>query len=105
MSALKIVFGLILIVVARVATAAYPENPIKIIVPYSAGSADSAARIVAQEITKQTGKVVIVENKTGAGGRIGLDAAAKSPPDGYTFVITDASYALLPSLFPSLPFQ
>jgi tripartite-type tricarboxylate transporter receptor subunit TctC len=105
MNAMRIGFALIALLVSQFAAAAYPENPIKIIVPYSAGSADAAARIVAQEITKETGKTVIVENKTGAGGRIGLEMAAKSPADGYTFVITDASFTLLPSLFQNLPFQ
>lgn len=88
------------------AAAQYPDKPIRIVVPFaSAGVADLLARVVAQKITEQTGKVVVVENKTGAGGRIGYEAGAKSAPDGYTFVATDVTYTMMPALYPSLPWN
>lgn len=85
------------------ALAQYPEHPVKILVPFAPGGvADLLARVVAQKITEQTGKAVIVDNKTGAGGRIGYEAGAKAAPDGYTFTATDVTYTMLPSLYKSL---
>jgi tripartite-type tricarboxylate transporter receptor subunit TctC len=78
----------------------------RIIVPFAAGGAsDSYTRIVAQKITEQTGKSFVVENRTGAGGRIAWEAAAKSAPDGATIVLIDATYPMLPGLFASLPWD
>jgi tripartite-type tricarboxylate transporter receptor subunit TctC len=66
----------------------WPSRPIRIIVPYPAGqSADILGRVMAEQLTKALGQQVIVENKPGAGGTIGVDVAAKAPPDGYTLVI------------------
>ena len=60
--------------------------------PFAAGGAsDTYTRIVAQKITEQTGKAFVVENHTGAGGRIAWDAAAKSAPDGATIALIDAT--------------
>ncbi|MCD0505770.1 Bug family tripartite tricarboxylate transporter substrate binding protein [Bordetella petrii] len=70
-------------------SAAYPERPVKLIVPQSPGGAsDTLARLVAQGLTQAWGQSVVVENKAGAGGNIGLDAVAKSPGDGYTLLLT-----------------
>lgn len=102
MNVFRLLLGLLLITLASSVAAQYPEKPILIIVPYGAGSADVVARLVAKKITENTGKTVIVENKSGAGGRIGLEAAARSTADGYTFVITDSGYVLLPTLYPNL---
>lgn len=88
------------------AFAEFPERPIKILVPFAAGGvADLLARVVAQKISEQSGKTVIVENKTGAGGRIGYEAGAKAPQDGYTFVATDVTYSMMPALYPVLPWN
>lgn len=63
----------------------YPVRPIRLIAPFAAGgSTDSLARIIAPELGKRLGQPVIVENRAGAGGNIGLDAVAKAEPDGYT---------------------
>ncbi len=81
-------------------------RPIRIINPYSVGGAsDTFSRIIAQKITEQTGKTVVVDNRTGAGGRIGYEAAAHSPGDGNTMVLLDATYSMLPGLFASLPWD
>lgn len=94
------------IVFSAAALADYPDRPIKILVPFASGGvADLLARVVAQKITEQTGKAVIVDNKTGAGGRIGYEAGAKAQPDGYTFTATDVTYTMLPSLYKSLPWN
>jgi len=81
-------------------------RPIRVLVPFAPGGAsDTYARIAAQKITEQTGKAFVVENKTGAGGRICWEAGAKSAPDGTTAVMIDATYAMLPGLFDKLPWD
>ena len=67
---------------------AYPSKGIKIVVPFAVGGiADTFGRVVAQKLSESWGQTVIVENKTGAGGNIGAELVAKSPPDGYTLVV------------------
>ena len=81
-------------------------KPTRIIVPFAVGGAsDTYTRLVAQKITEQTGKNIIVENRTGAGGRIAFDYAAKAPADGSVVVLIDATYAMLPGLFNNLPWD
>ncbi|MBO9329981.1 tripartite tricarboxylate transporter substrate binding protein [Achromobacter xylosoxidans] len=81
------------------ARAEYPDKPIKIIVPFSAGGiVDSLARVVGEKLQARYGKPVVVENKTGAGGAIGTDFVAKAPADGYTLLMVSPSHAVLPSL-------
>jgi tripartite-type tricarboxylate transporter receptor subunit TctC len=93
-------------VFSTASAAQYPDKPGRIISPFPPGGiADIFARIVAQRITDQTGKVFVVENRTGAGGRIGYEAGAKAAPDGYTFVITDVTYTMMPALYGSLPWN
>jgi tripartite-type tricarboxylate transporter receptor subunit TctC len=88
---------------STLAAAQYPEKPGRLISPFAPGGiADIFARTVAQRITEQTGKVFVVENRTGAGGRIGYEAGAKAAPDGYTFVITDVTYTMMPALYGNL---
>ena len=88
------------------ASQAQTARPIRILVPFAPGGAsDTYARIAAQKITEQTGKAFVVENKTGAGGRICWEAGAKSAPDGTTAVMIDATYAMLPGLFDKLPWD
>ena len=68
---------------------AWPSKPIRLVVPYAAGGpADVIARLVAKKAGDTLGQTVIVENKAGAGGTIGIDAALKSTPDGYTWALT-----------------
>ncbi|HEY4370840.1 MAG TPA: tripartite tricarboxylate transporter substrate binding protein [Burkholderiales bacterium] len=82
------------------ASAQTPKPPMRIIVPFAAGGAsDFYSRIVAQKITEQTGKTIVVENRTGAGGRIAFEYAAHAPNDGSVVALIDATYAMLPGLF------
>ena len=98
--------GLIASLLSLTALAQAPSKPMRIIVPFAVGGAsDTYTRLVAQKITEQTGKTVIVENKTGAGGRIAFDFVAHAAPDGLTVGLIDATYAMLPGLFPVLPWD
>jgi tripartite-type tricarboxylate transporter receptor subunit TctC len=84
----------------------YPDRPVRLIVPFAPGGvADIVARLVNQKVAEQTGKQLFIENRTGAGGRIGYETGARANPDGYTFVITDVTYTMLPSLFEMLPWD
>ncbi|MBV6304154.1 tripartite tricarboxylate transporter substrate binding protein [Candidimonas humi] len=74
--------------VSAPAAAAYPDRPVKLTVPYPAGgTADLLGRILAQRLSQAWGQPVIVENKSGAGGAIGVETVAKSRPDGYNLVL------------------
>jgi tripartite-type tricarboxylate transporter receptor subunit TctC len=71
------------------AHASYPDKPIRWIVPFPPGGAmDSIARTLSEQLTRKFGQPVVVENKAGAGGNVGVDFVAKAPADGYTMVIT-----------------
>lgn len=85
----------------------YPSKPVTLIVPQAPGGAnDAIARIVAQKLSEALGQQFIVENKTGAGGNIGMAAAAKAKNDGYTLVLTADSAAVInPSLYKSTGFD
>ncbi|MCA0327927.1 MAG: tripartite tricarboxylate transporter substrate binding protein [Proteobacteria bacterium] len=77
----------------------YPDRPIKIIVPYSAGGiVDSIARLIGEKLSNKYGQPVLVENKAGAGGAIGVDFTATAAPDGYTLLVVSPAYAVLPIL-------
>ncbi|HWL28843.1 MAG TPA: tripartite tricarboxylate transporter substrate binding protein [Burkholderiaceae bacterium] len=81
------------------AMAAYPEKPIKIIVPFTAGGVvDQTARIIGEKLSKKYGQPVIVENKAGASGAIGTEMAMVAQPDGYTLLCVSPGHAILPSL-------
>lgn len=85
----------------------WPQAPLKIIVPFGAGSgADQVARLIGQELTSALGQPVVIDNKAGAGGNIGASAAARSAPDGYTlFVTTNTTQAANPHLYKQLPYD
>src|SRR5688500_13614763 len=88
-------------------SAVYPTKPVRLIVPLTAvGPTDILARIIAVPLGDAIGQQVIVDNRPGAGGNIGADIAAKSPPDGYTlFMGTSGPLAINSSLYPKLPFD
>jgi tripartite-type tricarboxylate transporter receptor subunit TctC len=92
---------------ARSASAqAYPSKPVRIIVPFAAGGAvDVLARLLASKLSESFHQPVIVENRPGAGGNLGADLVAKSPPDGYTILLTPNGQAISPSLYRNLPYD
>jgi tripartite-type tricarboxylate transporter receptor subunit TctC len=85
----------------------YPTKPIKLVVPFSPGGAsDLTARTLAQKMGDSIGQPIVVDNKPGANGVLGIDAVAKSPPDGYTILLTDrGSLTVNPSLYAKLPYD
>jgi tripartite-type tricarboxylate transporter receptor subunit TctC len=88
------------------AQTAYPNKPIKIVVPFPAGgTSDVLARILGQKMTESWGQPVVIENKPGSSGNLGADLVAKAAPDGYTFVLMDeGNLVISPALF-KLPFN
>jgi tripartite-type tricarboxylate transporter receptor subunit TctC len=86
----------------------YPERDIRVVVPFAAaGTTDIVTRILFEEISRSLGRAVIVDNRPGAGGNIGVEQVAKSPPDGYTLVVADPTTSLAANvtLFPNLKFN
>jgi len=84
----------------------YPNKPVHLIVPFTAGSAtDILARTFGQKLSEMWGQSVIVENRPGAGGTIGAAVVAKSPPDGYTLLVNSAAQAYNASIYPALSYD
>ena len=78
----------------------YPVKPVKIVVGFApGGGSDFIARVIAQKLTERLGTQVIVENRPGAGSTLGSEVVVKSPPDGYTLLLTPASYTVNPSVY------
>ena len=84
----------------------YPSKPIRLIVPFAAGGGtDLVARAIAQRLTEAWGQPVVVDNRAGANGTIGVEIAAKAPPDGYTLTMISASHSVNVSLYKNLPYD
>uniref|UniRef100_UPI00209BE8E3 Bug family tripartite tricarboxylate transporter substrate binding protein n=2 Tax=Comamonadaceae TaxID=80864 RepID=UPI00209BE8E3 len=92
---------------SALAQPAYPAKPIRLIVPFPpGGGTDMIARTVAQKMAEQNKWSVVVDNRPGAGGNLGVDAAAKAAPDGYTLVMGQTSnLAINPWLYAKLPYD
>jgi tripartite-type tricarboxylate transporter receptor subunit TctC len=89
------------------AETSYPAHPIRLVVPYSpGGSNDILARVIGQKMGSLLGTQVVIDNRPGAGGSIGVEAAAKSPADGYTLVIGHVgTFSINPALYKKLPYD
>lgn len=88
------------------AEAAWPARPVRVVVPFApGGTTDYVTRLVAAEVAKSLGQNLIVENKPGAGTVIGVDAVAKSAPDGYSFVTVANSFCVNKTLLKKLPYD
>src|SRR5688572_10351839 len=91
---------------AAAAAQDYPVKPIRIIVPFGAGSAtDALARTIGPKMTEMWGQQVIVENRPGSGSVVGTQVAARAPADGYTLLVVSASHAINATLYSKLPFD
>jgi len=85
---------------------AYPSQPVKLVVPFPAGSAtDNIARLLAQQLQEQLGQPFVVDNRPGAQAMVGTEAVARSAPDGYTILVAAVSFAATPSMFKKVPFD
>ena len=109
---MKVVYRLAAIVAAFAAISParaqdYPSRIVRIVVPQTAGGGtDTFARAIGQKLSERWGQSVVIENKAGAGGVVGTDFVAKSPPDGYTLLVTyEGSQAINQSLYEKLPFD
>jgi len=85
----------------------YPVKPVRLVVPFTpGGSTDILGRLVAQKLTESLGRQVLVDNRPGAGGTIGVEIVAKSPADGYTLVMGHiGTFGVNPTLYPKLPYD
>jgi tripartite-type tricarboxylate transporter receptor subunit TctC len=93
-------FAVPITLAATFAYAAYPEKPIRIIIPFSpGGGTDLLMRAIQDRVERAVGAGIIIDNRVGAGGTIGVTLASKAPPDGYTFLVTSASYTFAPGLY------
>lgn len=103
----KLILGLALGSLGWQAAAAYPEKPVRIVVPFSVGGGtDITGRMLAEELGKKFGNSFFVENRDGAAGVIGVQAVAKSPPDGYTLLIAGNSlFTSHKTLYPNLQYD
>ena len=99
-------FVLVAAVALPAAAQQWPTKPVRLVVPFPpGGSVDPLARLLGTKLSELLGQQFIVENKPGASGSIGTAFAAKSPPDGYTFVFVFDTHAVNPTLIPNLPFD
>ena len=91
---------------AVAAEQSYPSRPVRMIVPFAPGGpTDVIARVVAQKLTEAWGHQVVVDNRGGAGGNIGMGLAAQALPDGYTILVVSSSYVVNPTLYSKIPYD
>jgi tripartite-type tricarboxylate transporter receptor subunit TctC len=84
----------------------YPNRPVRFIVPFPAGGvADVTARLIGQKLGEALGQTIVIENRTGASGTLGVDAATKAAPDGYTLLFTTGDFITTPTLMPKVAFD
>ena len=107
MRCLRLTLAAAALVAAAAATAqTYPDRPVRLIAPWPpGGSVDTTARYINEQLGKELGQPVIIENRSGATGNIGSEAVARAKPDGYTLLINTITIATAPALFPNLPFD
>ena len=88
------------------ARAAFPERPLRLIVPFPAGGAvDVVGRLLGNALSSAIGQPVVIDNRGGAGGIIGMEASARAAPDGYTVMVSHSGFAAMPGLYRKLPFD
>ena len=84
----------------------YPSRPIRLVIPFSPGGAtDVPGRLITQKLAETFGQQIIVDNRPGAGSAIGSEIVARAEPDGYTLLLTGTPFAVIPALYPKLPFD
>ena len=90
----------------NLAHAEYPERPIRLIVSYPpGGGTDVTARQIAPMLSDRLGKQIVIDNRSGAGSTLGTNLVAKAAPDGYTLLLSDTTFGIVPGLYPKLPYD
>jgi len=96
----NILFALLFAAAAPALSQQYPARPIRFIVPFPpGGTLDITARIMQPRLSEGLGQTIVIENRGGAGGVVGTEAAARSAPDGYTFLFTFSGHTMNPALY------
>ena len=90
---------------AASSASAYPNRPVRLIVPFAPGGSDVPARMLAQRLSEKMGQPFVVDNRPGASGVLGGDITAKATPDGYTLLFATASHAVTPAYYEKLPYD
>ena len=102
----KLLILFILLSSTALQAADYPTRPIRMVVAYApGGTTDFTARVVAPKLTELLGQTVVVDNRPGAGSILGTDLVAKGTPDGYTIMMADTTYGIIPAIYAKLPFD
>ena len=108
----KLCAGLVLLAtasadaIAQDLVAAWPSKSLRVVVPFTPGSGtDAVARIVVERLGAQLGQTLVVENRPGAGGTIGMAVVSKANPDGYTILVHSSSYTVTPTTYPNAPYD
>lgn len=104
-SALVLLFAALILAAASASSQAYPDKPIRAIVPFTAGAVDTMSRTIGVKFTEKWRQPVVIENRPGAGGTIGTAVAAKAAPDGYTWLMATFGHAVNPTLYGNLSFD
>jgi len=103
---MKSLLALAFAIAASAALAQYPDHPIKAVVPFPAGGGtDVFARLVSERLGKALGQPVVIENRGGADGNIGMESVAKAPPDGYTMLFNSSAATVNPVMYSKLRFE
>ena len=106
MHRLVIAFALLALASVHASADAWPSKPIRAVIPFGPGSAvDVVPRLVFDQLSKQLGQTIVVENRGGAGGTIGTAAVAKADPDGYTMLVHSSAHTIAPALYPALSYD
>lgn len=85
---------------------AFPQRPVRVMIPFApGGGTDNLARLIEPHVSRALGQSLVIETRAGAGGIIGTEVIAHAEPDGYSVLMTDASFSIVPGLYPRLPFD
>lgn len=106
MRRLLLTLGLLALGCAGALAQSYPTKPIRVVVPFSAGSGtDIVARTVMEQVSQQLGQPIVIENRLGAGGTIGINSVAKAEPDGYTLLVQSTSFVVAAATYANLAYD
>lgn len=98
--------GMALLASPALAQGGFPARPVRVIIPFApGGGTDNLARLIEPHVNRALGQNLVIETRPGAGGVIGSEAVMRAEPDGHTVLMTDASFSIIPGLYPRLPFD